>query len=111
MFLNSGKYKFWVEIHELTDGEVNELGETEKEYKKASEFFALIETRAGSLLAGRPADTVLSKTTHKITYPYFNFTELEPEKHIIKYENKVFNIEYADGFSKEEMEVFCSCTN
>ncbi len=70
--------------------------------------FAKIESRVGSLLTGRSADTVVSKTTSKISWPYYNFPKLIAAEHYIMVENRRFNIDYTldDGFMHEELQFF-----
>ncbi len=105
---NRGKYKYPINIIDTQA----ETGETDKLDEKIldeevikSNLFANIETRAGSLLAGRAADTVMSKVTHKITYPYQNFpVRLIPSKHKIKYKDVTFNVEYFLNEALEDIE-------
>lgn len=110
---NRGKYKYPIEIwtRQETD-ETDALGEKVlKDVKVADNLFADIETRAGSLLSGRAADTVMSKVTHKITYPYNNFpVRLLPDIHRIIYKGVTFNIEYFlnEGLEDIEAQVFVS---
>ena len=46
---------------------MNRLGETEVKPILIKTVWAKVVSRTGSLLAGRPADTMLSKTTHAVT--------------------------------------------
>lgn len=56
------KIEFW--NMEITE---NELCEDQPEETLLRKAWAKVEPRTGSLLSGRPADTMLSKTTHAIT--------------------------------------------
>lgn len=108
---NRGKYRHWVEIWQDKDGdEEDELGNKITLPTKVGETFARIESRVGSLLSGRAADTVVSKTTHKITWSYYNFPEVVAGVQYIMYEGKRFNIDYSldEEFRHEELQVFCN---
>ena len=107
--INRGKYRHYISIFEIKKSDTkNRLGEyTEiEEFKKS--IFACIETRIGGLLTGRPADTIMTSVTHKISWDYNNFPEILPDKHIIKYDGHTFKINYSldDGFKHEELQVF-----
>ena len=109
--MNRGKYRHFIEIWQDVEGsEEDEFSNKILVPTKVGETFAKIESRVGSLLSGRAADTVVSKTTHKITWSYLNFPEVTPRKHYIKFRNKRFDIEYSlnDEFKDEELQVFCS---
>ncbi len=56
------RIEFWT-----TEIAENELGEDQPEEIMLKRVWAKVEPRTGSLLTGRPADTMLSKTTHSIT--------------------------------------------
>jgi len=106
---NRGKYNRLIEIYEIKTGaETNRLGEKVEVEEKVAELFACIETRVGGLLSGRPADTIMTSVTHKMSWDYNNFPEIRPDKHIIKYENHSFDVNYSldDGFKHEELQVF-----
>ena len=107
--MNRGNYRYPIIIKEKQALETtNELGEPDTGYVQVKRLFANIETRIGGLLSGRPADTIMTTVTHKITYPYKNYPNLRPDKHIIFYGTKRFDINYTldDGFKHEEMQVF-----
>ena len=106
-----GRYDKYITILELQEGEENELGEINREYTPVKQLFARIESRVGSLLAGRQADTVVSKTTHKISYPLLNFPEISAHKHRIEHNNKIYSIDYVldDDELDEEMQIFVTC--
>ena len=109
--MNRGKYRYWIEILEKTKtNETNNLGEKKWEYQVKKGFLANIETRIGGLLSGRPADTVMTDVTHKISYPYLNFPEIKPDLHRIRFRGKEFNVKYAINEDNQQIEqqVFCS---
>lgn len=110
--VNNGDYNRFVEIWQDVESETetDELGNPKTIPQKMGETFARIESRVGSLLGGRAADTVVSKTTLKITWPYYNFPEVTAGKHYIKFEGRRFNVDYApdEGFNHEELQVFCN---
>ena len=109
MALNRGKYSKYIDIYEKqTSQEENELGEYDTEYVKVKSLFACIESRVGGLLTNRPADTVMSTVTHKITYPYNTYPVMLSDKNQIRYRDKIFDINYSlnDGFSDIELQVF-----
>ena len=106
---NRGNYKHYIEIFEIKKSETkNRLGEYIEEEISKGHIFANIETRVGGLLTGRPADTVMTSVTHKITWEYNNFPVILPDKHIIKYEGHTFKVNYSldDGFKHEQLQVF-----
>ncbi len=94
--IDSGKYNIPVEIWGIpkpVDGEeikTDEIASRLKNLKNLLLYLQKIDDRAGSLLTGRPADTILSTTTHKITWPYYNFPNIIPRDNWIVYENKRF---------------------
>ena len=55
---------------EVTSTTKNRLGQYHKEEKKLFDVWASIIPQTGSLLHGRPADTTLTRTTHKIVMRY-----------------------------------------
>lgn len=107
---NRGGYRVPIEIWEkYKKEEKNALGEYEMSERLVKSFMVRIETRVGSLLSGnRPANTIVEKTTHKITYPFYNFPELLPDKNFIMLLGKRFEIDYTlnDGFKNIEMQAF-----
>jgi len=107
--MNRGKYNRLITIYERKKGEnVNRLGEKIEDEIEVVSLFACIETRVGGLLTGRPADTVMTSVTHKISWDYNNFPEILPDKHFIRYDGHDFNVNYSinDGFRNEELQVF-----
>lgn len=86
-------------------GKTTELGADEMQETPFYECWASIEPRTGSLLAGRTADTAVSKTTHKITIRY--------DARIsygcwILYDGHRFDIDYISDpyFNKRYLELF-----
>lgn len=117
--LNRGKYRHIIDIYEKTvqNGEndiENDLGEYDTEYVFKKKVFASIEFRGGGLLSGRPADTVMSNVTHKISYPYNEYPVLTPDKNEIRFTHggvtHKYDIQYTlnDNFKDEELQVFVS---
>lgn len=69
----------------------NELGEITEKEVILKELFASIIPKTGSLLAGRAGNTILTKTTHKITVRY---TDAIKENMIIKFKNHKYTTDY-----------------
>ena len=106
---NSGKYKFKIEILEQQETDkINDLGENFLEFRPIKTLFANIESRVGSLLNGRPADTVMTSVTHKLTWRFKSFSEILPNKHRIRYNNRLFEVNYSVNIDsvEKELEVF-----
>lgn len=117
--MNSGKFRHLIEIWGEADKVIkgvdgkpdtiakNSIGEPIKEEQKLDSVFASFESKSGSMLYGRPADTKLSKTTHKITYRYLNYPDLS-DKNFIMFKGKRYEIDYVDNKDEmdEIMEVF-----
>lgn len=106
---NRGKYNRLITIYEMQKGEkVNRLGERIEVETPVATFMACIETRVGGLLSGRPADTVMTSVTHKISWDFNNFPEILPDKHIIGFDKHRFDVNYSinDGFENVELQVF-----
>lgn len=109
--MNRGKYRYWIEILEKTPiNEYNSLGDKKWDYIPKKSFLADIESRIGGLLTGRPADTIMTDVTHKISYPYLNFPVIKPDTHRIRFRGKEFNVKYAIDVDNMgiEQQVFCS---
>ncbi len=110
--VDCGRYNKYITIMELVeDDEENEIGEKNEKYVPVAKFFARFESRVGSLLAGRQADTRVEKTTHKVSYPMLNFPLLDKNKHRIEWNEKTYAIDYVldDDDLDEEMQVYVSC--
>ena len=86
----------------------NELGEIDTDYVLVKTVFADKETRVGGLLSGRPADTVLTTCTHKLTWRMKSFKNVQPDKHRIRYGNRQFDVNYCLGDERtdDELQVF-----
>lgn len=69
--------------------------------------WASIVPQTGSLISGRPADTVVSKTTHKIKIRYSSYPNLKEDNWII-YNGHRFYIDYILNpyFKNEFYEIF-----
>lgn len=109
MTLNRGKYRHYIDIYEKQETDkTNALGEKVVEYVKVKSLFACIESRVGGLLKNRPADTVMSTVTHKISYPFGNYPVMLSDKHRIEYRNQKFEVNYSlnENFGDVELQVF-----
>ena len=107
--INSGKYDKYIEIlQDVESNEADELGGRSAVPTKVGDTFARKEDRVGSLLTGRAADTVVSTTTHKFSYPCLNFPDLTPRVHYIKYNNVRYDVDYIidDESGSFEMQAF-----
>lgn len=89
-----------------TAKEKNKLGQYPKQEKKQFEVYGAILPQTGGLLNNRPADTVLTRTTHKIVCRYNkNITSAN----WFIYDGVRYNILYIlDPYlNHERMEVYC----
>lgn len=79
--------------------------------------WAQIIPKTGSLLTGRPAETMLSKTTHLVKMRYLTAKEIKPDYWFI-YKEKIsetettehrFDIDYIQNplFDNDAIEVYC----
>lgn len=65
--IETGRMRHRIRVMKMAaNGQVDDLGQDAVEEVEVGRFWASIETRTGSLLKGRTADTVLSETTHII---------------------------------------------
>ena len=104
--LRTGKLRHRIEVFKYgLNGKRNELGEDEREIVKVGTFWADIESRTGSLLKGRTADTILTETTHVISLRY---TDKIDSTCFIKYKGRRFDIDYISDpdFGTKIIEVF-----
>lgn len=104
--INPGDLKHKITIWQKgPTGETTELGADKIEDNAFYTCWAKLESRTGSLLTGRAADTKLSKTTHKFTIRYTN--KIAPDCWII-YDGRRFDIDYINDpdFSKHWLEIF-----
>lgn len=90
---------------ETTSTTKNRLGQYPKEEKKLFEIYAAIIPQSGGLLNNRPADTVLTRTTHKIICRYND--KIKPSDWIV-YKGTRYNIIFIqDPFlNNERLEIF-----
>ena len=88
---------------------IDELGQNDFTDTKLVTVWAGVIPRTGSLLTARPADTILSKTTHKIIIRYSAYKDLSIKNWII-YQGHRFNIDYILNpyFKNEFLEIFCN---
>lgn len=102
---NAGDLKHYVELwHRSSSSVVNELGADSVADTIKLRAWAKAETRTGSLLTGRTAETKLTKTTHKFTFRYDSRITNDCW---IKWDGRRFDIDYVSpDFDKHWMEVF-----
>lgn len=111
--MNSGTFRHYIIVLEkLPTNKKNILDENILEFQEVKSFWGSYENKTGSMLYGKSADSKLAKTTHKITYRYMNYPELNVSQ-IIKIGDSLFDIEYIDDLNNrhEIMEVFLSRRN
>ena len=104
--MNPGKLNHRIAIwHNAPMGGQNELGADEMAEQELCTCWARLEPRTGSLLSGRTADTMLSKTTHKVTIRYNSAVTYGCW---IIYQGRRFDIDYISdpGFDKRYLELF-----
>lgn len=89
----------------VTSKEKNRLGQFPKEDKKIMEIYGAILPQSGGLLNNRPAETVLTRTTHKIICRYND--EIKSSDWII-YKGVRYNIIYIQDpyINNERLEIF-----
>lgn len=95
-----------LEVWRQTTSETkNRLGQYPKEEKKLFEIYGAIIPQTGGLLNNRPADTVLTRTTHKIVCRY---TDRIKSSDFIMYNGTRYDIIYIlDPYlNNERLEIF-----
>lgn len=103
---NPGGLCHRIEIwHFIKTGKTNDIGADEVMEEILMKRWAKLESRTGSLLTGRAAETRLSKTTHKFTVRYTK--AITPDCWII-YDGRRFTIDYINDpdFSRRYLEIF-----
>lgn len=90
----------------VVPGQTNGLGADLVKPKNIGTFWAKVESRTGSLLKGRTADTVLTDTTHVVTLRYTD--KIQPDCWIV-FQGMRFDIDYVSDpdFTRTWLEVFC----
>lgn len=70
--VQTGSLRYRVTVKRLATvpGEYDDLGNELVQEEVVGQYWASIESRTGSLLKGRTADTILTNTTHVITMRY-----------------------------------------
>ena len=113
--MNRGECRHLVEIWEEINPDenndnivTNRMGEALPEPVKVKEVYAKKEFRGGGLLTGRPADSVLTETTQKFTWPYYDFPNPIADKNWLVNEGKKYQILYTldEGNKHEFLQVF-----
>ena len=101
------KIQIWASVEDpvLKD----KLGQPLVEDKCIKSIMAEIIPQTGSLLTSRPADTVLSKSTHKIIIWYNPHFKIRVKKNWIMYKDHRFEIDYIlnPNFGNVDLEIFC----
>ena len=105
MNLNRGELRHQIEVWGQQDTQtVDELDENVIEHVKIATVCAKKEFRGGGLLTGRIADTILTRTTHKFTYPYYDCPSIIADKNWIIENGKRYDILYVyDEDDKHEL--------
>lgn len=80
--MNVGELDSRISVYCLKQKE-NELNEEEPAPALLKTVWAKVEPRTGSLLSGRPAETMLSKTTHAITVRSEALQGITPDCYIL----------------------------
>lgn len=80
--MNIGELDSRIEIYRLNT-QLNSYGEEEPAPVLLKTVWAKVEPRTGSLLSGRPAETMLSKTTHAITVRAEALKGITPDCYIL----------------------------
>lgn len=104
--MNIGKLSKRIEVwHSKPSGNANTLSADELVDEILFTKWAKLESRTGSLLTGRAAETMLSKTTHKFTVRYTDAIHYDCW---IIYQGRRFDIDYVNDpdFSKRYLEIF-----
>lgn len=105
--VNAGDLKHYVEVwHRSHSGNVNDLGADTVVDEIKLKAWMKLETRTGSLLTGRTAESKLSKTTHKFL-ARFN-RDITPDCWIM-FDGHRYDIDYVSdpNFDRQWMEIFC----
>ena len=86
-------------------GEYDEMGNDLVQEQVVGQYWASIESRTGSLLKGRTAETILTNTTHVITMRYHPAID---HACWIEYQGHRFDIDYVSDpdFQKTWMQVY-----
>ena len=99
------KHRVTVKRRKFTQGKYDELGNELWEEEIVGTYWALIESRTGSLLKGRTAETILTNTTHVIMMRYHPAID---HACWIEYQGHRFDIDYVGDpdFQKTWMQVY-----
>ena len=98
-------YRITVKKRQKVQGQYDELGNDLWQDVNVGTYWANIESRTGSLLKGRTADTQLTSTTHVITMRYHGVID---HTCWIEFQGRKFTIDYVSDpdFTKTWLEVF-----
>lgn len=111
--MDSGKLRHLIEIISTEETEeTDELGENITQDVVKAQIFAEFENKTGSMLYGRAGDSKMANTTHKISYRYDNYPDLN-ESQKIRINNQMYKINYIDDLDNkhEKLEVFLQRDN
>ena len=105
--MNPGTLRNRVEVWHNVEVE-NKLKKKSTEPAKKLSLWAQIIPKTGSLLTGRTADTMLSKTTHVIKCRYIDGKDIGPDDWIV-YQGQRYDIDYILNpyMRNETLEIFC----
>lgn len=100
--------EIWEEVSPDDSENTNRMGESLPEPKKVAEVYAKKEFRGGGLLTGRMADSVLTETTQKFTWPYYDYPNPIADKNWLVHNGKKYQILYTldEGDKHEFLQVF-----
>lgn len=105
--VQTGRLRHRVTVKRLATvpGEYDELGNDLVKEQVVGQYWASIESRTGSLLKGRTAETILTNTTHVITMRYHPAID---HACWIEYQGHRFDIDYVSDpdFQKTWMQVY-----
>lgn len=99
------RHRVTVKKKEVVPEQFDELGNDLVQDVIVGTYWANIESRTGSLLKGRTADTQLTSTTHVITMRYHGVID---HTCWVEYQGRKFTIDYVSDpdFTKTWLEVF-----
>ena len=100
------RHRITVKRMQAVPGKIGELGQDVVEEQVVGQYWASVESRTGSLLIGRTADTILTETTHVIVLRYT--PDITPDCWI-EFAGHTFDIDYISDpdFTRTWLEVFC----
>lgn len=86
--------------------EKDDLGQYPVIEKEVAEVWCGVTPQTGSMISGRPTDTILTRTTHKVTIRYRD--DIGPEMWLIIDETRYDILYIMDPYLRHEvLEIFC----